>query len=238
MNPLLFTDPAFLFCFAPVVLTLHYVWPKGWRNGFLLASSLLLYAWGEGTNVAVLLACVAISYGCGLWIGRHLASSRRTLVLGVAANLLLLAVFKYSAFVVTNVDVILGSLGFPLLPVPKIRLPVGMSFFTFMAISYLVDVYRQDVEEERNPATFGLYLALFPHLIAGPIVRFQDIAAQLHRRSISMPEVAQGIRRFVIGLGKKVLVGDTVAATADRVFGFRCSDYHPINSPRPWRGSV
>ncbi|MDQ6700967.1 MAG: MBOAT family protein, partial [Acidobacteriota bacterium] len=185
MNPLLFTDPAFLFCFAPVVLTTYYLLPASWRNAFLLTSSLVLYAWGEGRNVAALLASIAFNYACGAWIARGGESSRRVLAFGVTANLLLLALFKYAGFIVANFDVFIRLFGLPSITVPKVRLPVGLSFFTFMAISYLVDVYRRQTDAEKNPATFALYISLFPHLIAGPIVRFKDIAEQLHGRIVT-----------------------------------------------------
>jgi alginate O-acetyltransferase complex protein AlgI len=233
MNPLIFADPAFLFCFAPVVLTVHYALPRSWRNGFLLAASVFLYAWGEGRNITVLLASMTMNYAFGLFIGRSGSSRKWLLVFGVAANLLLLSAFKYVAFLIANADVVLGWLGLPALIVPKIRLPIGISFFTFMAISYLVDVYRREVGPERNPASFGLYIAMFPHLMAGPIVRFQDIAAELHGRITPMPEVAQGIRRFVIGLGKKVLIGNTVATTADAVFALSADR---LSAPLAWVG--
>src|SRR5882724_3348087 len=121
MNPLLFTDPAFLFCFAPVVFTLNYIMPRSWQNPFLLGSSLLLYAWGEGSYVAVLLASISINYGCGLWIGRNGKSSRRVLVLGIAANLLLLAIFKYGAFIVVNVNDAIGIVEWRPFTVPKMK---------------------------------------------------------------------------------------------------------------------
>jgi alginate O-acetyltransferase complex protein AlgI len=235
MNPLLFTDPAFLFCFAPLVFTLYYVVPRSWQNPFLLVSSLLLYAWGEGSYVAVLLASIVINYGCGLWIGRNGKSSLRVLVLGIAANLLLLAIFKYSVFIVANMDDAIGIVAWRPFTIPKMKLPVGLSFYTFMAISYLVDIYRRRNQEEKRLVTFGTYLALFPHLIAGPIVRFNDIVEQLHHRSTSLPDVAEGIRRFVIGLGKKVLIGNTVAVTADAVFSL---PREQLSTPLAWIGLI
>jgi alginate O-acetyltransferase complex protein AlgI len=235
MNPLLFTDPAFLFCFAPVVYTLYYFMPCSWQNGFLLTASLLLYAWGEGSNVGVLLASIVINYFCGLWIGRNGKSSRLVLVLGIAANLLLLAMFKYSAFIVSNADIAVQLLGWRHLSVPKVKLPVGISFFTFMAISYLADVYRRRTAQENSPITFGAYLAMFPHLIAGPIVRFEDLSEQLHKRTISRADVLEGIRRFVLGLGKKVLIGNTVAVTADAVFALPRDQ---LSTPLAWIGLV
>jgi len=235
MNPLLFTDPAFLFCFAPVVFTLYFVVPRSWQNPLLLASSVVLYAWGEGGYVAVLLASLVINYGCGLWIGRNGRSSRHALVLGIAANVLLLAIFKYSAFIVANVDDAIGMAAWRPFTVPKMKLPVGLSFYTFMAISYLVDIYRRRTQEEKSLVTFGTYLALFPHLIAGPIVRFNDIAEQLHHRHTSLTDVTEGIRRFVIGLGKKVLIGNTVAVTADAIFALPRAE---LSTPLAWIGLI
>src|SRR5437588_11685191 len=123
MNPLLFTDPAFLFCFAPVVYTLYYFVPRRWQNCFLLTASLLLYAWGESGNVGVLLASIVINYGCGLGIGRNGKSSRGVLVLGIAANLLLLVPFKYSAFIVGNANIAIQLLGHSPFNVPKVKVP-------------------------------------------------------------------------------------------------------------------
>ena len=228
MNPLLFTDPAFLFCFAPIVLTLYYVIPPTWRNPYLLACSLILYVWGESKNSGTLLLSIAMNYACGL---RIKPGQRLPLILGVSANLILLAVFKYPAFIVTNINVIVPH---PL-PVPKIALPVGLSFFTFMAISYLVDIFRQQTGPERNPITFGTYLAMFPHLIAGPIVRFQDLAAQLHNRTVTAVDITQGIRLFVIGLGKKVLIGNTVAVPADAIFALPTDQ---LSTPIAWIGAI
>src|ERR1035438_8436192 len=176
MNPMLFTSPAFLFCFAPLVITLYRILPVPMRNGFLLTASISLYAWGEGTYLWVLLASIAINYGCGLAIGNQKNPGPRKLAVtaGIAANLLLLGHFKYTGFAVANLNSLLEWLQVPLLPVPTTHLPIGISFFTFMGMSYLIDLYRRHFAPERNPAIFGLYITLFPHLIAGPIVRFRS----------------------------------------------------------------
>ncbi len=235
MNPLIFADPAFLFFFAPLVLTVHYALPRSWRNGFLLAASVLLYAWGEGRNVNVLLASMTMNFAFGILIGCGRSSRGWLLVLGVLANVLLLCAFKYLVFFVLNADVAIAWLGLTPVTVPRIRLPIGISFFTFMAISYLVDVYRREVAPEQNPATFGLYIAMFPHLIAGPIVRFKAIAAELHGRTTPTPEIALGIRRFIIGLGKKVLISNTIAPTADAMFALSADR---LSAPVAWLGLV
>jgi alginate O-acetyltransferase complex protein AlgI len=217
MNPMMFANPAFLFLFAPVVLTGYLLIPRSWRNGFLLAASLLFYAWGEGWRVEILIASLAINYGFGLAIDRTRAR-KLALFSGVVFNLLFLGLFKYTSFAIGNLDWVLARFGLPSLTDPALPLPVGISFYTFMGISYLVDTYRRDIHAEPSPTVFGLYITLFPHLIAGPIVRYSDIAAQLHARSTRASEIVQGIRRFIIGLGKKLLIGNTLAATADTIF--------------------
>ncbi len=219
MNPLLFTDPAFLFLFAPAVLGAYYLAPAGFRNTLLLGASLLLYAWGEQVYVCVLLFSIAVNYAGGLAISRATSTpGRRTLVtVSVLLNLLLLATFKYLSFLVQNYNVFLTHLNLRPVDVPSVHLPVGISFYTFMGISYLADVYRDDVKGEPSFLRFGLYLSLFPHLVAGPIVRYWDIAAQLYKRQSGLHEFALGVRRFIVGLGKKVLIGNTVALAADRI---------------------
>jgi alginate O-acetyltransferase complex protein AlgI len=221
MNPLLFTDPAFLFLFAPAMLGAYYLIRLGLRNTLLLGGSLFLYAWGEGSYVAVLLISIAINYAGGLAISRATAPSSKKILLtaGVVLNLLLLGRFKYLGFLAQNYNVILAHLHLQPVLVPPAHLPVGISFYTFMGISYLIDAYRSEVEAEPNFLRFGLYLSLFPHLIAGPIVRYCDIAKQLYARQTGLDDVALGIRRFIVGLGKKVLIGNTVGLAADQIMG-------------------
>jgi alginate O-acetyltransferase complex protein AlgI len=223
MNPLLFTDPAFLFLFAPAVLLTYYVAPARLRNILLLCASLLLYAWGEQAYVLVLLISILINYGGGLTISRATTPmSRRMLVTtGVVLNLLLLAAFKYVPFFAQNYNSLVTHLKLPPVAVPAVHLPAGISFYTFMGISYLIDAYRGQMEAEQNFLPFGLYLSLFPHLIAGPIVRYCDIAVQLHSRHPRLHDLASGIRRFTIGLGKKVLIGNTVAVVVDSIMQLR-----------------
>lgn len=233
MNPLSFADPAFLFCFAPVVLTLYFLLPGAWRNGFLLASSLLLYAWGEGRNAGVLLLSIALNHRFGIWIDRALEHRKSVLAAGIAANVLLLVIFKYAGFLAVNAAPVVLWMGLPAITVPKVKLPAGLSFFTFMAISYLADVYRRDAGPEKSLGRFALYLSLFPHLIAGPIVRFADIAGQLRSRTSTMADRVEGARRFVIGLGKKVLIGNTVAPAADAIFGLSAAR---LSAPLAWVG--
>ena len=200
MNPLIFTDPAFLFFFAPIVLTGYWIIPAAWRNGVLLAASLFLYAWGEARYVAVLGASILINWLGGLAIV-HFRQRRLALLVGIGANLALLGLFKYAAHYT----------GF--------RLPAGISFYTFMGISYLVDLYRRDLPAAASLGRVGLLLAMFPHLIAGPIVRMTELREQFEARFWNPQMFASGARRFVIGLGKKVLIANTLSSVPDAVFG-------------------
>jgi alginate O-acetyltransferase complex protein AlgI len=235
MNPLLFTDPAFLFLFAPAVLAAYYAAPVGLRNTLLFGASIFLYAWGEQAYVSVLLMSMLINYAGGLTISRATTplSRRVLLTTGVVLNLWLLAAFKYVPFLAQNYNTIMVHLSLRPVAVPATHLPAGISFYTFMGISYLIDAYRGEVEVERNVLHFGLYLSLFPHLIAGPIVRYCDIAVQLHARHAALHDVASGIRRFIIGLGKKVLIGNTVALVADSIIQL---PHAQLTAPVAWIG--
>ena len=220
---MVFSAPIFLFLFLPIVLALYFVTPSRMRNPLLLGASLVFYGWGEPRFVAVMLASALVNYGFALAIG---AGTRRRLLLSLAitVNLGLLAVYKYSDFAVANVNTLLGWTGVPLLARPGLILPLGISFFTFHAVSYLMDVYRGRVPAQRNPLDVALYIALFPQLIAGPIVRYATIAPEIARRRTTWDGLVWGIRRFVVGLGKKVLIANTLARPADAVFGLPPSE--------------
>ncbi len=219
---MVFSSPVFVFLFLPLTLGLYYLSPKLFRNTVLLLASLIFYAWGEIEFVAVMLGSIAANYSLALAIDR--ATSNRVkqalLLAAVGANLGALVVFKYT-------PLILETLAFvpplkPLLPAHSFReivLPLGISFFTFQALSYVIDVYRGQVPAHRNPLNIALYIALFPQLVAGPIVRYIDVAAQIHERSIGLDDLATGARRFILGLGKKMLIANTLAAPADAIFG-------------------
>ena len=217
---MLFTEPVFLFIFLPVLLALHVVpWPA-YRNGLLLAASVIFYARGGGDFTWFLAASILLNYCAAIVIDRHrdLPAGRRLLMLTVAANVTALGVFKYADFAVGNLNAALRSLGAMPIPLPGLALPIGISFFTFHAVSYVVDVYRRDAAAQKGPVQAALYLLLFPQLIAGPIIRYREIADQLARRTVSMDDMAAGIQRFVIGLGKKMLVANIVAVPVDRIF--------------------
>jgi len=216
-----FASPLFLFAFLPFALALYYLTPNRARNASLLGLSLVFYAWGEREWVAVMLLSVAFN-----WLGAILvdglsgrALQQKWLVSGlVALNLAALIFFKYADFAIENLNHVLGWLGSGKLSPAGLHLPLGISFFTFHAISYVVDVYRGQSRALKNPLDTALYIALFPQLIAGPIIRYHYIEEQLRRRSPALSDMAYGVQRFVWGLAKKVLIANVVARAADSVF--------------------
>jgi alginate O-acetyltransferase complex protein AlgI len=220
---MVFSAPSFLFFFLPWTIALYYVAPRRLRNLVLLGASSVFYLWGAGAIVLVLAASIAINYVVGWGIERYVlvgatTRARWTLALGVIVNVGILAWFKYANFGVDQANGILGALGEAGLPWTAVILPIGISFFTFHALSYLIDIYRRVANHLANPIDFALYIAFFPQLIAGPIVRFHEIREQLVRRTETSHAFARGILRFAHGLGKKVLIADTVAPVVDSVF--------------------
>jgi alginate O-acetyltransferase complex protein AlgI len=227
---MIFSSPIFLIFFLPVVLTLAFALRRTpAQNGLLLGASLLFYAWGELAYTLILIGSIVLNYAFGLWIDatRDRPLQCWVLALAVAINLLILAYFKYANFVVDNLNTLFAAFEFSAFSVDPVHLPIGISFFTFQAMTYLVDVYRRNAKVDRSPWRVGLYIALFPQLIAGPIVRYRSVAAQLIERQASSDDVAIGIRRFVVGLGKKVLIADQLAVTADRIFALPVAALDP-----------
>jgi alginate O-acetyltransferase complex protein AlgI len=215
----LFSSPLFLFVFLPVLLGLHALVGPRFRNLLLLVASLLFYMWGEGTYVLVMLGIIAINYGLGRWVEsrRGRLRPRRLIAVAVVVNLGLLIVFKYSNFLVDQLNLVLSLTHLPPVKLAHVHLPLGISFFTFHALSYVIDVSRREVGSGK-PLDFALYMTFFPHSIAGPIVRYGDIAGQLAGRIVTARGFAEGVRRFIIGLAKKMLVANTVAVAADAIF--------------------
>ena len=200
---MLFSANVFLFAYLPIVLLTYYLSPRWLRNPILLLVSLFFYGWGEPVYVLLMVADILLNYGCGLWIQRCRdkgSSAKPALITGVALNLLLLGYFKYTNF-------ILGIFG---LQITGITLPIGISFYIFQSMSYVIDVYWDNVSVQRNPLTFGTYVTLFPQLIAGPIVRYRDVAEQLEERKENLSQFASGVLLFIVGLSKKVLIANSV----------------------------
>lgn len=199
---MLFSSNVFLFAFLPAVLAVYYVCPRRWRNPVLLVFSLLFYGWGEPRYLALMVGTIVMDYLCGLWIARQRSrggTGRSALTVGVVLNLSLLVFFKYGSF-------LFGA------RFPKLPLPIGISFYVFQSMSYIIDVYRCDAPLQRNLLTFGTYVTLFPQLIAGPIVRYTDVAEMLEHRRESVPQFASGISRFIVGLSKKVLLANPMGS--------------------------
>ncbi len=203
---MLFSGIPFLFYFLPAVLAVYFLVPKSWKNAVLLLFSLVFYGWGEPKYVFLMIATIALFYGCGRAIGACQSQKwkRFWLTVSVVVSLGLLAVFKYADFLLGNVNSLTG-LGLPLL---KLALPIGISFYTFQCLSYTIDIYRGDAQVQKNVINFGAYVSLFPQLIAGPIVRYVDVARELDNRTHSWEDIALGMRRFLFGLAKKVLIAN------------------------------
>ena len=208
---MVFSSNIFLFFFLPAVLLLYYLSPRRWRNPLLFLLSLVFYGWGEPVYVLLMIAVIVLNYASGLMIAKEKASGKsgkRVLIVSLILNLSILAFFKYSALLIGSVNTLLPeSLRMPLL---RIALPIGISFYIFQSLSYTIDVYRGEVQCQRNLIDFGTYVALFPQLIAGPIVRYRDIAFQLRSRQESSALFSQGVQMFIIGLAKKVLLANKI----------------------------
>jgi alginate O-acetyltransferase complex protein AlgI len=217
---MVFSSTIFLFLFLPLVLAAYFLTPRGLKNSLLLVASLFFYAWGEQFYVGVMFASILVNYFAAAQIGRFRSTPRGTffLVVAVTANLGLLAFFKYANFLVDNLNTILGGLGIAPLVIDPVHLPIGISFFTFQALSYVIDVHRGDARAQSNPINVALYISLFPQLIAGPIVRYRDVARQITARRHSLALFAEGAQRFIFGLAKKVLIANPLGLVADQVF--------------------
>ena len=220
---MVFSSIAFLFAFLPAVLWVYYISPRRLRNLFLLGASLFFYTWGGGALVLVLIGSIAFNYLLGARIERAVdedrgSAARRYLGVAVAGNVGVLVFFKYTSFATATLASWFEFVGIPDLPVLDILLPIGISFYTFQSISYVIDVYRGTARHLVNPVDFALYIALFPQIIAGPIVRFHQIRDQLLERTESSHRFARGITRFAHGLAKKVIIADTVAPAVVEVF--------------------
>ena len=211
---MVFSSLLFLYAFLPVCLLLYFLVPGlTGKNIVLLCASLVFYAWGEPVYVFLMLAVAALNWGFGLLLEKR--PEKLWLALCVALNLASLVVFKYAGFLVENCNALFGAA----FRAPQISLPIGISFYTFQALSYSVDVYRKDVGAQRSYWKFLLYVSMFPQLIAGPIVRYVDVAARIESRESDPENVFRGVTRFCVGLGKKVLLADHVGQVADQLLG-------------------
>lgn len=218
---MVFSSTTFLFLFLPLVLIAYFSGPHlGRRNTVLLIASLLFYAWGEGAYLLIMLASIGLNH----WLGLKMDDAQQKrprkywLITALVFNLGLLAFFKYANFLADNLNILLAGLDLAPVHLSPVHLPIGISFFTFQAISYILDVYWRKVSAQTDVLKLGLYIALFPQLIAGPIVRYTQIREALDQRKTLLEERLEGIQRFIIGLAKKVLIADTLGRVADQIF--------------------
>ena len=210
---MVFSSTTFLLAFLPLVAILYYICPRKLRNALLLVFSLLFYGWGEPKYILIMLFSTVFDYCNGLAIGHFRAKGREggakaVLIVSVVGNLAILGFFKYTDFAIDNLNGLLGTA----IPALGLLLPIGISFYTFQTMSYTIDVYRGLVPPQRNIIDFGAYVTLFPQLIAGPIVQYKTVAYDLEHRRETLPQASEGLQRFVIGLGKKVLLANQMGA--------------------------
>ena len=214
---MVFSSLIFLFLFLPVVLAIYYITPKRFRNFALFIADLVFYAWGEPMLVILMLVSIVINYTAGILIGvnrEKKAAAKAIIILDVIINLGLLGFFKYAGFIEETINFVMPFVN---IPVIQVALPIGISFYTFQTMSYTIDVYRNTVKVQKNIITFGTYVSLFPQLIAGPIVRYEDVAQQLMDRKESLAQFTDGVKVFLVGLSKKILLANVMGNLWDTV---------------------
>ena len=231
---MLFTSPSFLFFFLPITLLLNFVFIKfNTKNLFLLLVSIFFYIFGEGELVLLMLASITLNYFFGIWIEN--SGTKKALIIAVTVNLLILVFYKYTNFIINNINLITTIFDINPINNVKIILPIGISFYTFQSISYLIDVYRKDNKAQRSFVDLALYISLFPQLIAGPIVRYKDIALQLKNRVQNIEKFASGLKRFIVGLFKKIIISNSLALIADIIID---GDINQLDAPTAWLGII
>ena len=218
---MLFSSLTFIFIFLPIILIIYYLSKDKYKNYILLLFSLIFYSWGEPKYIILMLLSIIVNYFFAIFIDKSDKKIKRLiLILSIGFNIGLLFLFKYLGFFTNNISSIFNLN----MPIINIELPIGISFYTFQILSYVVDVYRKDVKVQKNIFTLGTYIALFPQLIAGPIVRYSTVEKELKTRKHSLEKFCNGLRRFIIGLGKKVIIANNVALIADTIFNSAISN--------------
>ncbi|MGN0605633.1 MAG: MBOAT family O-acyltransferase [Oscillospiraceae bacterium] len=230
---MVFSSTVFLFIFLPLTYILYLVMPSvKAKNILLIIASLIFYAFGEPVAVFLMIFSITVNYFLGLCIANdNKNSGKPAMITAVVFNLLILCIFKYSGFFISTINSVLHIS----IPVPNIRLPIGISFFTFQILSYVIDVYKDKSLVQRKFSSLMLYISLFPQLIAGPVVKYYDISKQIDERTISAERTSQGIRRFIYGLAKKILIANTVGNTADAMFALSGDDMSILSC---WIGGI
>lgn len=229
---MVFSSSVFLFAFFPLVVVAYYVSPRKIRNVVLLVFSLFFYAWGEPVYVFLMIFSILVNWSMGLAIGKTITRKKLYLIFALVVNLGILGFFKYEGFIADNINALAGTILIQNLELP---LPIGISFFTLQAVSYIVDVYRGKVTPQKKLLNLGMYIAMFPQLIAGPIVRYETIEDQVNNRKETLDGFMSGLRLFIIGLAKKVLLANTVAILADQMLASNPGDIGFIGA---WGGII
>lgn len=211
---MVFSSITFIYYFFPIVVLIYYILPFKYKNFFFLLSSLFFYSWGEFKYILLIITSVTANYIFGLLLDNEKIMRKKVLIVAVIFNIGSLGIFKYSVFFIETINNLLSSS----IPIPNIRLPLGISFFTFQALSYIIDVYRKEVPVQRKITNLGLYITAFPQLIAGPIVRYNTVNEQIKIRSHTVEKFSEGIKRFLLGLGKKVLLANSLGSLANASF--------------------
>ncbi|MDD6203330.1 MAG: MBOAT family protein [Lachnospiraceae bacterium] len=239
---MLFSSIVFLFFFFPIVLAGYYLlsFSRMAQNVWLFIFSIVFYAWGEPIYVLLMLSSIVVNWGSGLLVDKYREKpgvKKAWLIVACIFNLGMLFVFKYTGFLIDNINQLARA---DILPQIEITLPIGISFYTFQALSYVIDVYRGDTKVEKNPFYVGLYVAFFPQLIAGPIVKYNSVAQQIRTRKSSFRKLSVGICRFVTGLGKKILLANSFALLADQIFNWSELGIEHFNVPvvMAWMGAI
>ena len=232
---MVFSSTIFIFLFLPIAILGYYIIHPKLRNAFLLIISLFFYAWGEPKFVFIMISSIFVNYIFGLLVDRY--RDQKTVAKSILAsmcifNIGVFYIFKYLNFTISNLNLIFNDS----ITQTNILLPIGISFFTFQAMSYVIDVYRQQGEVQKNPFYVGLYITFFPQLIAGPIVRYETVAYQINNRNENIDDFAEGIKRFIVGLSKKVLLSNTLAAIADKAYSY--NDFSELSVAMAWIGAA
>lgn len=233
---MIFSSMIFLWVFLPICLLGNFIFHKILKNNsltnlLLLLLSIIFYAWGEPVYIFLMLFSIFINWGFGLGISKFNSLKKLILIFAVIANLLILGYFKYAGMLADIVNMILDSE----ITAPDISLPIGISFFTFQALSYVIDVFRKECNVQRNPLKLGLYISFFPQLIAGPIIKYKDVNEQIEHRTLSLNQTAAGIRRFCYGLAKKVLISNVLAHCVDSLYTL---DINQVTCSMAWLTSI
>lgn len=229
---MVFSSTVFLFVFLPILLCVYFVVKKEYKNYILLLFSLIFYAWGEAKYLYVLIMIIAINYCFAICIDKYRTMSRKLVILDIAVNLTFLFIFKYLLFIISNLNLLPGVN----ITKPNITLPLGISFFTFQAMSYSIDVYRRKANVQYNFWDLALYVSFFPQLIAGPIVKYNSIELQLKNRKETFEKFEGGVKRFIVGLGKKVLLADMCAIIVRNIFEYEKAGVNSVSALTAWLG--